>query len=97
MGTTASKLGPLPIPADRMRKRYKRRASVLITTNRTTALTMAIVDRLMHRSVLVRFEGRSYRPKQASASRSTDMRCGKQRDMIPICNPRPCNPRPCNP
>jgi len=62
-----------------LHKRYKRRASVLITTNRIiedwhlclgdTALTTAILDRLMHRSVLVKFQGRSYRLKQASARR----------------------------
>jgi DNA replication protein DnaC len=61
----------------RPHKRYKRRASVLITTNRIiedwhlclgdTALTTAILDRLMHRSVLVKFQGRSYRLKEAAA------------------------------
>lgn len=60
-----------------LHKRYKRRASVLITTNRViedwhvclgdAALTTAILDRLLHRSVLVKFQGRSYRLKEASA------------------------------
>jgi DNA replication protein DnaC len=60
-----------------LHRRYKRRASVLITTNRIiedwhlclgdTALTTAILDRLMHRSTLVKFQGRSYRLKEAAA------------------------------
>jgi DNA replication protein DnaC len=60
-----------------LHKRYKRRGSVLITTNRIiedwhlclgdTALTTAILDRLMHRSVLVKFQGRSYRLKEATS------------------------------
>jgi DNA replication protein DnaC len=60
-----------------LHKRYLRRASVLITTNRViedwhlclgdTALTTAILDRLMHRSTLVKFQGRSYRLGEAAA------------------------------
>jgi DNA replication protein DnaC len=60
-----------------LHRRYKRRASVLITTNRIiddwhiclgdTALATAILDRLLHRSVLVKFQGRSYRLKEATA------------------------------
>lgn len=56
-------------------KRYKRRASTLITSNRIVsdwekylgdaALTTAILDRLMHRAVLVEFAGKSYRLKEA--------------------------------
>ncbi len=56
-------------------KRYKLRRSTLITSNRIiadwdkylgdAALTTTILDRLMHRSVLAEFKGRSYRLKQA--------------------------------
>lgn len=58
-------------------RRYKRRASVLITPNRViedwhiclgdTALATAIRDRLLHRSVLVKFHGRSDRLREATA------------------------------
>ena len=57
-------------------KRYKLRRSTLITSNRVigdwdkylgdTALATTILDRLMHRSVLVEFKGRSYRLKEAA-------------------------------
>lgn len=60
-----------------LHKRYKRRASTLITSNRIisdwekylgdAALTTTILDRLMHRSVLVEFNGRSYRLKEAAS------------------------------
>ena len=60
-----------------LHKRYKLRRSTLITSNRViadwekylgdTTLTTTILDRLMHRSVLVEFEGRSYRLKQAAS------------------------------
>lgn len=56
-------------------KRYKLRRSTLITSNRIiadwdkylgdAALATTILDRLMHRSVLAEFKGRSYRLKQA--------------------------------
>ena len=59
-----------------LHKRYKLRRSSLITSNRIVedwhkflgdvALTAAILDRLMHRSVLVEFSGRSYRLKEAA-------------------------------
>ncbi len=59
-----------------LHKRYKLRRSSLITSNRIVddwhkflgdaALTTAILDRLMHRSVLVEFSGRSYRLKEAA-------------------------------
>jgi DNA replication protein DnaC len=58
-------------------KRYKLRRSLLITSNRIivdwtpylgdSALASTILDRLMHRSVLVEFKGRSYRLKEAAA------------------------------
>jgi DNA replication protein DnaC len=57
-------------------KRYKLRRSTLITSNRIiadwdkylgdAALATTILDRLMHRSVLAEFKGRSYRLKQAT-------------------------------
>ena len=60
-----------------LHRRYKLRRSVLITSNRIvedwdkylgdTALTTAILDRLMHRSVLAEFRGRSYRLKEAAS------------------------------
>lgn len=60
-----------------LHKRYKLRRSVLITSNRVisdwekylgdAAQTTAILDRLMHRSVLVEFKGKSYRLKEAAA------------------------------
>ena len=60
-----------------LHKRYKRRASVLITTNRIiddwhlclgdAALTTAILDRLLHRSIMLKFQGRSYRLKESAA------------------------------
>jgi len=63
-------------------KRYKLRRSLLITSNRIiadwdtylgdTALTTTILDRLMHRSVLADFQGRSYRLKQAAGRLAKD-------------------------
>jgi DNA replication protein DnaC len=57
-------------------QRYRRRASVLVTSNRVIKdwgsylgdMTMAstILDRLMHRSRLLEFEGKSYRLKEAA-------------------------------
>lgn len=58
-------------------QRYKRRASIIVTSNRVVQdwgkylgdATMAttILDRLMHRSVMLEFEGKSYRLKEAAA------------------------------
>jgi DNA replication protein DnaC len=58
-------------------KRYKLRRSILITSNRIiadwdkylgdAALASTILDRLMHRSALAQFTGRSYRLKQATS------------------------------
>ena len=58
-------------------KRYKLRRSILITSNRIiadwdkylgdSALASTILDRLMHRSVLLEFKGRSYRLKEAAS------------------------------
>jgi len=60
-----------------LHQRYKLRRSVLITSNRViadwekylgdAAQATAILDRLMHRSVLVEFKGKSYRLKEAAA------------------------------
>ncbi len=60
-----------------LHRRYKLRRSTLITSNRiiadwdkylgNAALTTAILDRLMHRSVLVEFRGKSYRLKEAAS------------------------------
>ena len=59
-----------------LHQRYKLRRSSLITSNRVmedwhkflgdAALTTAILDRLLHRSVLVEFRGKSYRLKEAA-------------------------------
>lgn len=59
-----------------LHRRYKLRRSNLITSNRIindwekylgdAALTTAILDRLMHRSVLAEFRGKSYRLKEAA-------------------------------
>jgi len=60
-----------------LHQRYKLRRSSLITSNRIVedwhkylgdaALATAILDRLLHRSVLVEFRGRSYRLKEAAS------------------------------
>lgn len=57
--------------------RYKRRASIVVTSNRVVqdwgkylgdaTMGTTILDRLMHRSVMLEFEGRSYRLKEAAA------------------------------
>jgi DNA replication protein DnaC len=59
-----------------LHQRYKLRRSNIITSNRIiadwdkylgdTAQTTTILDRLMHRSVLVEFRGKSYRLKEAA-------------------------------
>lgn len=60
-----------------LHQRYKLRRSTLITSNRVlddwksflgdAAQTTAILDRLLHRSVLVKFTGKSYRLKEAAS------------------------------
>ena len=60
-----------------LHRRYKLRRSNLITSNRIiddwekylgdATLTTAILDRLMHRSVLAEFRGKSYRLKEAAS------------------------------
>lgn len=62
-------------------QRYRRRASLLVTSNRVIKdwgsylgdMTMAstILDRLMHRSRLLEFEGKSYRLKEAAQRLAT--------------------------
>jgi DNA replication protein DnaC len=59
-----------------LHRRYKRNLSTIVTSNRPiadwgkylgdTALASTILDRLMHRSRLLEFKGRSYRLKEAS-------------------------------
>lgn len=61
-------------------KRYKLRRSSLLTSNRIiddwdkylgdSALASTLLDRLMHRSVLAEFKGRSYRLKEAASRRA---------------------------
>lgn len=58
-------------------QRYKRRRSIVVTSNRVVqdwgkylgdnTMSATILDRLMHRSVLLEFEGKSYRLKEAAA------------------------------
>ena len=58
-------------------QRYKLRRSVMVTSNRVVqdwgkylgdnTMSGTILDRLMHRSVLLEFEGKSYRLKEAAA------------------------------
>ena len=58
-------------------QRYKRRASIIVTSNRVVqdwgkylgdaTMGTTILDRLMHRAVMLEFEGRSYRMKEAAA------------------------------
>ena len=65
-----------------LHQRYKLRRSILITSNRVledwstfigdAVLTSAILDRLIHRSVMVEFKGKSYRLKEAAARLATE-------------------------
>ncbi|NRF72484.1 ATP-binding protein [Aquincola sp. S2] len=58
-------------------RRYKRRGSIVVTSNRVVqdwgkylgdaTMGTTILDRLMHRSVMLEFEGKSYRLKEAAA------------------------------
>lgn len=58
-------------------QRYKRRASICVTSNRIVGdwgkylgdatMGTTILDRLMHRAVMLEFEGKSYRLKEAAA------------------------------
>lgn len=60
-----------------LHKRYKRRQSTIITSNRgildwekllgDNPMASALKDRLMHRGILLEFEGKSYRLKEAAA------------------------------
>lgn len=69
-----------------LHKRYKRNLSTIITSNRPivdwgkylgdTALTSTLLDRLMHRSRLLEFSGRSYRLKEASLRLAQDAKSG---------------------
>ena len=63
-------------------QRYKLRRSVVVTSNRVVqdwgkylgdnTMSGTILDRLMHRSVLLEFEGKSYRLKEAAARIARD-------------------------
>lgn len=65
-----------------LHQRYKLRRSTMITSNRVlddwksflgdAALTTAILDRLLHRSVIVEFRGKSYRLKEAASRLAKD-------------------------
>ena len=58
-------------------QRYKRRASIVVTSNRVVddwgkylgdaTMGTTILDRLMHRSVMLEFQGKSYRLKEAAS------------------------------
>ena len=60
-----------------MHQRYKRRGSIVVTSNRVVqdwgkylgdaTMGTTILDRLMHRAVMLEFEGRSYRLKEDAA------------------------------
>jgi len=62
-------------------QRYKRRASIVVTSNRVVqdwskylgdaTMGTTILDRLMHRAVMLEFEGKSYRLKEAAARLAT--------------------------
>ena len=63
-------------------QRYKLRRSIVVTSNRVVqdwgkylgdnTMSGTILDRLMHRSVLLEFEGKSYRLKEATARLARD-------------------------
>lgn len=69
-----------------LHKRYKRSLSTVITSNRLiadwgkylgdTALASTLLDRLMHRSRLLEFNGRSYRLKEASLRLAQETKSG---------------------
>lgn len=69
-----------------LHKRYKRNLSTIITSNRPvadwgkylgdTALASTILDRLMHRSRLLEFIGRSYRLKEAALKLAQESKSG---------------------
>jgi DNA replication protein DnaC len=69
-----------------LHKRYKMRRSTLITSNRVmsdwggflgdNAMTSTLLDRLMHRGVLLEFQGKSYRLKEAAERLATERASG---------------------
>jgi DNA replication protein DnaC len=69
-----------------LHKRYKRNLSTIITSNRPiadwgkylgdTALASTLLDRLMHRSRLLEFVGRSYRLKEATQRLAQETKSG---------------------
>jgi DNA replication protein DnaC len=62
--------------ARNVHRRYKLRRSIVVTSNRIVedwgkylgdnTMSTTILDRLMHRSALLAFEGKSYRLKEAA-------------------------------
>lgn len=69
-----------------LHKRYKRNLSTIVTSNRPvadwakylgdTALASTLLDRLMHRSRMLEFIGRSYRLKEASLRLAQETKSG---------------------
>jgi len=63
-------------------QRYKLRRSIIVTSNRVVedwgkylgdnTMSTTILDRLMHRSAMLQFEGKSYRLKEAAARIARD-------------------------
>lgn len=63
-------------------QRYKLRRAIVVTSNRVVqdwgkylgdnTMSTTILDRLMHRSTLLEFEGKSYRLKEAAARMARD-------------------------
>ena len=63
-------------------QRYKLRRSIVVRSNRVVqdwgkylgdnTMSTTILDRLMHRSILLEFEGKSYRLKEAAARIARD-------------------------
>jgi len=75
-------------------ERYRHRKSSLITSNRPledwgkllgdNAAASAILDRLLHRGHLLKFEGKSYRLKEASKRLALEK---KKLNYPPFCQP----------
>ena len=63
-------------------QRYKLRRSIIVTSNRVVedwgkylgdnTMSTTILDRLMHRSAMLQFEGKSYRLKEAASRIARD-------------------------
>ena len=65
-----------------MHQRYKLRRSIVVTSNRVVhewgkyladaTMATTILDRIMHRALMLEFDGRSYRIKEAAARLATN-------------------------